>query len=145
MKQVQLVALLSGTILIAACAAAPEVLAPPCSGPAVLDGVFNRRTPGYLISVNDSVTNIEFVVHDLANKYTFRPDSIMSAVKIFSVKTLTPEALAGLRCEPTIRGISFDEPTRIARMRSNKRFEFARTARPTRKSDALLLAAQPQR
>jgi hypothetical protein len=28
---------------------------------------------------------------------------------------------------------------------SDKRFEFARVARPTRKSEALLLAAQPER
>jgi hypothetical protein len=33
----------------------------------------------------------------------------------------------------------------VASMRSNDRLEFARVARPTRKSDVLLLAAQPER
>jgi hypothetical protein len=145
MKSAQLATLFGGSIFIAACAAAPEVLAPPCLSPAVLDGTYHRSTPGYLISVQESVTSIESLVRELASKYAFEPGSIMSTVKIFSVKTLTPHALAALRCEPTIRSISFNEPTSIANMRANTRFEFARAARPTRKGDGPLLAAQPQR
>ena len=145
MKSIQLGALLAGTIYIAGCATDPEILEPPCSSPAVLDGNYHQSTPGYLVSVQDSVTDIEALVHELAAKHAFKPDSIMSTVKIFSVKELTPGTLAALRCEPTIGAISFNEPTRIGHVRSNKPFEFARTARPTRNSDALLLAAQPRR
>jgi hypothetical protein len=110
----QLVALLVATLLIAACAAVPEVLEPPCSNPAALGGQYHRSTPGYLVTVAESVTNIESLAHELAGKYAFQPGSIMNRIKVFSIQTLTPEALAGLRCEPTIRDISFNEPTRIA-------------------------------
>jgi hypothetical protein len=110
----RLVALLVATLLIAACAAVPEVLEPPCSDPAALSGKYHRSTPGYLVTVAESVTNIESLAHELAGRYAFKPGSIMKRIKVFSVQTLTPEALAGLRCEPTIRDISFNEPTRIA-------------------------------
>ena len=110
----QLVSFLVATLLIAACAAVPEVIEPPCSNPAPLSGRYHRSTPGYLVAVAKNVTNIESLAHELAGKYEFKPESIMNRVKMFSVETLTPEALAGLRCEPTIRDISFNEPTRIA-------------------------------
>jgi hypothetical protein len=111
---VQLVAVVLAILIIAACAAVPEVLEPPCSNPAALSGKYHRSTPGYLVAVAKSVTNIESLAHELAGKYAFKPDSFMNRVKMFSVRTLTPEALAGLRCEPTIWHISFNEPTRIA-------------------------------
>jgi hypothetical protein len=145
MKSIQLGAFLAGSMCIGACANAPEILAPPCDSPVMLDGKYHHRTTGYLISVRHNVMNVESLVHNLAAKHAFKPSSIMSTVRIFSVETISPEALAALRCEPAIRGISFDEPTTIGHMRSNKRFESARTARPTHKSDALLLAAQPRR
>ncbi len=145
LKSIELGALFAGGIFVAGCMTTPDVLAPPCNSPAVLDGKFHPGTPGYLISVQDSVTNVESLVQELASKHAFKPGSIMSSVGIFSVKTLTPQSLAALRCEPAIRGISFDEPTHIGRMRSNKRFEFARSARPTRNGEAPLLAAQPRR
>ena len=141
MKSIQLGAIIVGSICMAACASAPDILTPPCSSPAMLDGRYHQRTPGYLISVQDNVTNVESLAQELAAKHGFKPDSIMSTFRIFSIKKITPEALAALRCEPTIRAISFDEPTHIGHMRSNKRLEFAR---PTRKADALLLAAYPR-
>ena len=145
MKSIQLGAVVAGSMFIAAaCTSAPDILPPPCNSPEVLDGKYHRDAPGYLISVQDSVANIELLVHELAAKHAFNPDSIMSTVRIFSVKTLTPEALAALRCEPSIRSISFNEPTRIGHVRSNKRLVFA-LARPARKSDALFLAAQRER
>jgi hypothetical protein len=110
----KLVAFLVATALIAACSAVPEVIEPPCSNPAPLSGRYHRSTPGYLVAVAKSVTNIESLAHELSGKYEFEPGSIMNRVKMFSVETLAPEALASLRCEPTIRHISFNEPTRIA-------------------------------
>jgi hypothetical protein len=113
MKSIQLGALFAGTIFIAGCATDPEILPPPCSTPAVFAGNYHQSTPGYLVSVQDSVADIESLVHELAAKHAFKPESIMSTVRIFSVEELTPGALAALLCEPTIAAISFNEPTRI--------------------------------
>ena len=106
MKSIQLGALLAGSMWIGACANAPEILAPPCKSPALLDGKYHHRTPGYLVSVQDNIMNVESLVQELAAKYRFKPNSIMSTVRVFLVKTISPEALAALRCESTIRGIS---------------------------------------
>lgn len=100
--------------MIGGCASAPEILDPGCDNPAPLDGKFDRRTPGYIVMFVDNVSDAEATTQELARKHSFIPASIFRRFKGFSVQALTPQALASLRCEPNIRGVSFNEPTQIA-------------------------------
>jgi hypothetical protein len=92
----------------------PAVLAPACEQPAPLDGKWDPKTPGYIVMFSRDVDDARYLAYALAAKHGFTPNSIYGAVKGFSVLELSPQALAGLRCEPKIRGVSFNEPTRIA-------------------------------
>jgi hypothetical protein len=62
----------------------------------------------------EGVTDAETMTQDLARKHGFIPESVFQALKGFSVQAITPMALAGLRCEPSIKGISFNQRTQIA-------------------------------
>lgn len=106
--------LLASLAAISGCAADP-VLAPSCPEPAPLDGKYYHRAPGYIIRFRDDIQDVSPLVHKLALKYSFKPTAVYeAAIKGFAVRQLTPEALAALRCEPVILGISFDEPTTVA-------------------------------
>jgi hypothetical protein len=97
------------------CAAIPEVLSPSCNQPAPLDGRHDPRAPGYIVQLVDDVADVHSFVHQIAEKYSFTPSAVYeTAIKGFAVKTMKPEALASLRCEPKVRGISFNEQTTIA-------------------------------
>ena len=96
------------------CAGQPAVLAPPCEQPAPLDGKWDPKTPGYIIMFTKDVDDARVLALALAAKYGFTPESIFGAIRGFSVQELSPQALRGLRCEPKIHAISFNEPTRVA-------------------------------
>jgi hypothetical protein len=98
-----------------ACVAHPVVVAPACEQPAPLDGNWNPKTPGYIVMFTEDVNDARSLTYQLADKHGFMPDSVYGAIKGFSVSELSPRALAGLRCEPKIRGVSFNQPTRISR------------------------------
>jgi hypothetical protein len=96
------------------CAVAPEVLEPPCAQPAWLDGKFDPGAPGYIVSFTDEVDDVVAVAQDLARKHSFALDgTYQSALKGFGVQVLTPRALADLRCDPRVLGVSFNEHIRI--------------------------------
>jgi hypothetical protein len=97
------------------CVGHAAVLAPACEQPASLDGKWDPKTPGYIVMFIRDVDDPRSLAYELAAKYGFTPDSIYGAVKGFSVLELSPQALAGLRCEPKIHAVSFNEPTRVAR------------------------------
>lgn len=101
--------------LATGCTVAPEVLPPSCTHPAWLDGSFDPRAPGYIVTFTEEVTDIASTAQELARKYSFALDNVYeSAIKGFGVTTLTPSALAGLRCDARILGVSFNESIRIA-------------------------------
>jgi hypothetical protein len=101
-------------VAISGCVANP-VLAPSCPEPAPLDGKYDHRAPGYIIQFRDDVRDVSPLVHNLALKYSFNPTAIYeTAIKGFGVSELQAEALAGLRCEPGILRISFNERTTVA-------------------------------
>jgi hypothetical protein len=105
---------LSGLVLMVGCVNQPTLLVPPCDKPAPLDGEWNPRTPGYIAMYVSGVVDARSLTSDLARKHGFTPESVFGAVKGFSVRELSPEALAGLRCEPSVLGVSFNAPTWIA-------------------------------
>jgi hypothetical protein len=101
--------------LVSGCAAAPEIIPPPCSQPAWLDGSFDPRASGYIVTFVDEVTDVASSAQELAQKYSFTIDNVyQSAIKGFGVKTLTPSALAELRCDRRILGVSFNESIRMS-------------------------------
>lgn len=95
------------------CVGHPSVLTPACERPAPLDGKWYPKTPGYIVTFVRDVDDARALAYELAAKHGFKLDSIYGAVKGFSALELSPGALAGLRCEPKIGGVSFNEPTRI--------------------------------
>jgi hypothetical protein len=96
------------------CAVAPEVLAPSCAQPAWLDGKFDPGTPGYVVMFTEEVDDVIAAAQDLARKHSFALDgAYQSAVKGFGVEVLTPRALADVRCDPRVLGVSFNERIRI--------------------------------
>jgi hypothetical protein len=100
---------------VTGCAVAPQVLPPPCTHPAWLDGSFDPGAPGYIVTFTDEVTDIASTAQELAQKYSFALDNVYeSAIRGFGVTTLAPAALAELRCDPRILGVSFNESIRIA-------------------------------
>jgi hypothetical protein len=106
--------ILTITIFMGACAAHPVVLAPVCEQPAPLDGKWDPKTPGYIVMFTEDVRDARSLAYELAGRHGFTPDGIYGAVKGFSVSELSSRALAGLRCEPKIRGVSFNQPTQIS-------------------------------
>ena len=109
-----LVAVLAIMVMGNGCAAAPEILQPSCSQPAWLEGEFDPGAPGYIVRFTDEVNDVAAAAQELAQKHSFELDgTYQSALKGFGVKTLTPRALADLRCDPRILGVLFNEHIRL--------------------------------
>ena len=114
-RSIQQLGLLASAAVAAGCATTPEVLAPSCGEPAPVDGKYDPGAPGYIVQLVDDVADVTSFVHQMAQKHSFTPDAIyQTSIKGFSVKAMKPEALASLRCEPKVRGVSFDEKTTVA-------------------------------
>ena len=110
----QRVAVLMLVVLATGCAAAPEVIPPPCSQPGWLDGKFDPTAPGYIVTLADDVSDVVSVTQELARKYSIELDlTYQSAIKGFGVTALSPSALAELRCDPRVLGVSFNERIRM--------------------------------
>jgi hypothetical protein len=89
------------------------MLEPTCDRPAPLDGEWNSGTPGYIVDFRENIDDPGNVAHELGRKYGFVPESVFRSIGGFSVVLLSPQALAGLRCESQVEGISFNQPTWI--------------------------------
>jgi hypothetical protein len=85
-----------------------ERLVPPaCSDPAPLLGKFDPRAPGYIVVYNDGV-DARLETARLAAAYGFVPTHVFEfAIRGFGAE-LTPEVVAGLRCEATIHIVEHD-------------------------------------
>ncbi len=89
----------------------PRVVAPPCAQPAPLEGQFNPRAPLKLVVFRDGVA-ADTEISRLAAKFTFTPTSTWT---FGFAATLTPEVLAGVRCEPVVRLVEHDAVLTIDR------------------------------
>jgi hypothetical protein len=79
----------------------PPVLSPPCDSPAPLNGIWNAAAPRYIVVFHDSI-DVRTEVDRLAARYGFQPRHVYEhALRGFSA-ALTPQALAHLRCEPSV-------------------------------------------
>jgi hypothetical protein len=83
------------------------VLQPSCDAPAPLEGTYDSRAPGYIIVLRDSVA-VQAEVTRLAALYQFTPRAVYEHALHGFAADLTPEGVAGLRCELTISRVSYD-------------------------------------
>ena len=92
-------------LLVAACKSdsgiGPEP-APTCIAPAPLLGRADARAPGYIAVYHDTV-NATTETSRLAAEYDFQPIAVWNVVIRGFAATLMPPAVAGIRCEPTVR------------------------------------------
>jgi hypothetical protein len=103
-------ALLALFLLPLGCAERPllepdTALRPACLSPAPLDGSFDARAPGYIVSLHrdyDLDSTIEF----LSARYDFAPVHIYRLVLHGFSADFSPETVAELRCEPSVSMIS---------------------------------------
>jgi hypothetical protein len=79
----------------------PPVLSPPCDSPAPLLGTWNPGAPRYFVIFHDTV-DVRAEVDRLAARYGFQPRHVYEHVLGGFSAALTPEAVAGLRCEPNV-------------------------------------------
>ncbi len=97
-------------VVVAACSKEPtspiasRVVAPACTNPAPLVGQFNPRAPLLLVIFRDGVA-ADAEISDLTAKFAFTP--VLRWPFGFAA-LLTPEALAGVRCEASVRLVEHD-------------------------------------
>jgi len=85
-----------------------SLCAPACADPAPLQGRWNQRLPtGYIVLFHDGVDVAEETAR-LAASYGFTPKYVYTIIPAFAAE-LTCGALAGIRCEPTVERVSYDE------------------------------------
>ena len=82
------------------CSTAPRVLEPPCPTPAPLEGEWDRRAPGYMVILR-SEPNPLALAQAFVEKHGLVTGSISRHV--FTIKEISPEALAALRCETFVK------------------------------------------
>jgi len=89
-----------------------EIVPPSCIRPAPLVGRFDPRAPGYIVDLSNGV-DVAVETARLGEKYGFTARWVYTAVLGGFSAELTPQAVAGLRCERTVQSISFDQQVSI--------------------------------
>jgi hypothetical protein len=86
---------------------APQLVRPACTDPAPLSGEFDPRAPGYIVLYRDGV-DAQQETAILAARFQFVPRHVYThALQGFSAE-FSPEVVAAVRCEPTVRAVSHD-------------------------------------
>jgi hypothetical protein len=92
-------------------AAAPEVVAPACQAPAPLEGKWSDQAPGYIVMLIDEQESTSAVATRLSRKYGFTVEGSFRHSRMFTVSRFDPNALAKLRCDPSVKLVEFNAPT----------------------------------
>ena len=77
-----------------------------CRNPAPLSGVADSRAPGYIVRLREDVDATAEATR-LASRFEFRVTIVYTALKGFAAE-MSDEALAALRCEPTVLAVTHD-------------------------------------
>lgn len=88
--------------------AEPRVVKPACPSPAPLNGRFDARAPDAYIVTYRAGTDAAAVTEGLQRKYGFTARHVYTAALLGFAATLTPEALAGIRCEPEVEAAEYE-------------------------------------
>lgn len=82
---------------------------PPCPTPAPLGGWGHPAHPSYIVVFHEGVAP-RAETERLSQVYGFVPRSVYERALLGFAATLTPEVVARLRCEPTVKYIDHDRP-----------------------------------
>ena len=88
-----------------------EMAGPPalaCAQPAPLSGTYDPTAPGYIVQYQSAVEPISETSR-LAAKYDFTPAHVYTAALHGFAATLTPDAVAGVRCEPSVASLEYNQ------------------------------------
>lgn len=89
------------------------LVSPACPDPAPVRGMYDPRAPGYIVVFHDSV-DASVETARLAETYGFTPRHVYeSALRGFSA-VLSPEAVAGVRCQATVDYLEYNGIVSIA-------------------------------
>lgn len=91
------------------CGACQETTAPSnhdSNGCVQVAGTFNPAAPGFIVDYRSGVDPIA-TTQELEVKYSFSARHVYTALPGFAAE-LSPTALAGVRCEPTVAAITRD-------------------------------------
>jgi hypothetical protein len=81
---------------------------PSCKAPARLQGHFDSRAPGFVIELRPTA-DASSVADDLATRYGFPVRPLYPADSlIITTGSMTPRAVAALRCDPAVETISHE-------------------------------------
>lgn len=89
-----------------------DIVTPACSDPARLSLAVNPA-PGYTVLLEDG-TNVPARVEVLEAQYGFEAESVFSVIPGFSVRSLSAETIAALRCESDVRVVEQNAWGRIS-------------------------------
>ena len=94
-------AMVVGAIVLAGCDNATSPDHPSCLRPAPLLGSYYAAAPGFIVQYRNGVDAVA-ETKILAAKYQFTPSSVWtSALQGFAAE-MSPRAVAGVRCEPSV-------------------------------------------
>lgn len=82
------------------------LLQPACGAPAPVYGTLDPASPGFIVTYR-SGTDPAAETSRLAAWYGFTPRHVYQTLPGFAAR-LSPEAVRGLRCEPTIVHLTYD-------------------------------------
>lgn len=87
---------------------APAQPAPACAHPAPLAGTYDPAAPGYIVQYQAGVDPVSETSR-LAAKYDFIPAHVYTAALHGFAATLTPDAVAGVRCEQSVASLEYNQ------------------------------------
>ena len=96
------------TLAITGCREVTGLFGLPCAQPAPLSGTYEPTAPGYIVQYQAVVEPISETSR-LAAKYDFTPTHVYAAALHGFSATLTPGALAGVRCEQSVASLEYNQ------------------------------------
>jgi hypothetical protein len=98
-----------------AVAAAPVAVQPisgRCASPAPLQGYFDPRAPGYIVTF-DAGTDVDRALAALQARYDFRPAYVYRSALLGFSALLSADAVEGIRCESVVKYVSYNATVSI--------------------------------
>lgn len=109
--------LLAGSVMLLGCRESlspnARLVSPLCENPAALLGQFDPNAPGYIVVFHDDVDARE-ETDRLAARYAFEPRAVWEFALRGFWADLSPEVVAALRCEASVKYMEYNQGVSIA-------------------------------